>query len=256
VRKYHIVADTAQILRYNAKSLASQHIPRGASFTGARAMTRRIPRPWDKREKSVSLPWFYGLIGAALLIIGQMPAVAQTIASQISAPSSASTTAPVTGAPATPEAYAYKLDVGDKIRLTVFGEMDLGGEYTVDGSGNVRLPLVGQVHASGLAIPEFESHVKMALEAGYLKNARVSAEVINYRPFYILGQINKPGEYPYVNGMNVLTAIALAGGYTYRASESSVYIRRKGSNQEQAVPADQTTKVLPGDIIRVRERFF
>jgi polysaccharide export outer membrane protein len=81
-------------------------------------------------------------------------------------------------------------------------------------------------------------------------------DVINYRPFYILGQVNKPGEYPYVNGMTVLNAVALAGGYTYRASESNIYIRRKGSDKEQSAPADQGTKVFPGDIIRIPERFF
>jgi protein involved in polysaccharide export with SLBB domain len=150
----------------------------------------------------------------------------------------------------------YFLDVGDKLRLIVFGEADLGGEFVVDGSGNVRLPLIGEVRAAGLPLPEFENSVKQALEKGYLKQARVSAEVIGYRPFYILGQVNKPGEYGFVNGMNVLTAIALAGGYTHRASESNVFIRRKGSSEERAAPADQTTRVMPGDIIRVRERFF
>ena len=159
-------------------------------------------------------------------------------------------------APAYSASDAYTLDVGDRLRLTVFGEADLGGEYVVDGSGNVRLPLIGQVRAAGLALDKFEEQVKSALEQGYLKDAKVSAEVIGYRPFYILGQVNKPGEYGFVNGMNVLTAIALAGGYTHRANETNVLIRHKGSNQEQPAPADQTTKVMPGDIIRVRERFF
>lgn len=151
---------------------------------------------------------------------------------------------------------AYKLDAGDKLRITVFGEPDLSGEYFVDGSGDVRLPLIGQVHAAGGTLLEFETRFKAALETGYLKNARVSAEVINYRPFYILGQVNKPGEYAFINGLNVLTAIALAGGYTYRASEQNVFIRRKGFDKEEAEPANQNTKVFPGDIIRVRERFF
>jgi polysaccharide export outer membrane protein len=151
---------------------------------------------------------------------------------------------------------AYKLDAGDKLRVTVYGEPDLGGEYEVDGSGAVRLPLIGEIHAAGLGLHEFESGVKSALEQGYLKDAKVSAEVINYRPFYILGQVNKPGEYPYVNGMSVLNAVATAGGYTPRASESNVYIRRKGAAKEQEVPTDQTVKVYPGDIVRIPERFF
>lgn len=151
---------------------------------------------------------------------------------------------------------AYKLDAGDKLRVIVFGEMDLGGEYEVDGGGFVRLPLIGQLRAGGLAVNEFEDSMKAALEKGYLRDARVSVEVINYRPFYILGQVNKPGEYPYVNGMSVLSAVALAGGYTYRANESNVYLRRRGASEESLVPASQVTRVQPGDIITVRERFF
>jgi protein involved in polysaccharide export with SLBB domain len=150
----------------------------------------------------------------------------------------------------------YKLDTGDKLRVIVFGEPDLGGEYEVDGSGFVRLPLIGQIPAAGIGLHDFETRVKAALEEGYLKNAKVSIEVINYRPFYILGQVNKPGEYPFVNGMSVLNAVALAGGYTYRANEANVYIRRKGAGEEQRVPADQTTKIYPGDILRIPERFF
>jgi polysaccharide export outer membrane protein len=159
-------------------------------------------------------------------------------------------------AASSPLSEDYKLGEGDKLRVTVYGEMDLSGEFLVDDSGFVRLPLVGQIQASGLGLRDFEGKVKSALDAGYLKDARVSVDVINYRPFYILGQVNKPGEYPYVNGMTVLNAVALAGGYTYRASESSIYIRRKGTDKEQSARADQSTKVLPGDIIRIPERFF
>jgi protein involved in polysaccharide export with SLBB domain len=150
----------------------------------------------------------------------------------------------------------YKLDVGDKLRVIVFGETDLGGEFQVDDSGFIRLPLIGQIRAAGLGLHDFENSVTSALEEGYLKNPKVSIEVINYRPFYILGQVNKPGEYPFVNGMSVLNAVALAGGYTYRASESNIYVRRKGTDKEQQMPADQTTKVFPGDIVRIPERFF
>jgi polysaccharide export outer membrane protein len=150
----------------------------------------------------------------------------------------------------------YKLDVGDKLRVIVFGEADLSGEFQVDDGGFIRLPLIGQIRAAGLGLHDFEGSVKSALEEGYLKNARVSIEVVNYRPFYILGQVNKPGEYPFVNGMTVLNAVALAGGYTYRASESNIYVRRKGAAKEQQLPADQTTKVFPGDIVRIPERFF
>jgi polysaccharide export outer membrane protein len=202
---------------------------------------------WNKRRNLLLFKLLGGVVWAASLILCGVPATAQPA----SPPPAVSASAPADN-----RADAYTLDVGDKLRLIVFGEADLGGEYVVDGSGDVRLPLIGQVRAAGLPLAKFEEQVKTALEKGYLKNAKVSAEVIGYRPFYILGQVNKPGEYGFVNGMNVLTAIALAGGYTHRASDTNVFIRHKGSNQEQAAPADQTTKVMPGDIIRVRERFF
>ncbi len=164
-------------------------------------------------------------------------------------------------APAAPQTAAtsdegYRLGSGDKLRVIVFGENDLGGEYVLDGGGFVSLPLIGQIHAAGDTIHEFETEVTAKLKDGYLKDPRVSVEVINYRPFYIIGEISRPGEYPYVNGMSVLNAVALAGGYTVRANSRQVYIRRGGSGNEQSVNADQTTKIYPGDIIRVAERFF
>jgi protein involved in polysaccharide export with SLBB domain len=148
------------------------------------------------------------------------------------------------------------LGTGDQLRITVYGENDLSGDYNVDDSGYVRLPLIGQIKVTGLTLPQLEDQIRDKLAAGYLKDPRVSAEVTNYRPFYIIGAVNRPGEHPYVSGMNVLTAVALAGGFTYRADDSDVYIRRKGSSKEKSVPANQTTVVDPGDIIRVPERFF
>ena len=158
------------------------------------------------------------------------------------------------GAPITDE--HYRLGTGDKLKVTIYGEEDLSGEYLVDGSGQVQLPLVGQVKAASLTIHEFVAEVTNALKEGYLKDPKVSAEVLNYRPFYIIGEVNKPGEYPFESGLNVLGAIALAGGYTYRANDNDVYVRRAGSAKEESVPADSNTKVYPGDIIRVAERLF
>lgn len=151
---------------------------------------------------------------------------------------------------------AYRLGTGDKLRITVYGEPDLSGEFEVDSSGDVRLPLIGQVHAAGRTVHGFEDRVTTKLAAGYLRNPQVSAEVTAYRPFFIIGEVNKPGQYPYVNDMNVVTAVALAGGFTYRADESDVYVRRDGSTKEVEEPADETTRIHPGDIIRVDERFF
>ena len=151
----------------------------------------------------------------------------------------------------------YRLGAGDKVKISVYGQADLSGEFVVDSSGTVQLPLIGQVKAMGMTVREFESEIAAALRDGqYLKDPRVSVEVANYRPFYIIGEVNKPGEYPYVNDMTVLNAVALAGGFTFRADDSEVYVRRHGGTTETKLPADQSTRVEPGDIIRVGERFF
>ncbi len=152
---------------------------------------------------------------------------------------------------------SYKLGAGDKLHIDVFGQPELSGNFVVDGSGSVQLPLVGQVKAAGLSSVEFEKEVAKAYQAGqYLKDPQVSVQVSDYRPFYIIGEVNKPGEYPYVNGMTVLNAVALAGGFTWRGDDSVVYIRRNGDTQERKYPADQTTNIRPGDVVRVGERYF
>lgn len=150
----------------------------------------------------------------------------------------------------------YALGSGDKLRVIVFGEDDLGGEYVVDDNGFVRLPLIGQVSAGGRTVKQLEQDIAKQLGSRYLKNPRVSIEVVSHRPFYIIGEVNKPGEYPFVAGMSVLNAVAMAGGFTYRANESTVYIRHKGAPDEEKLPADNSTKLEPGDIVNVVERWF
>jgi hypothetical protein len=169
-------------------------------------------------------------------------------------------TGPVAGGYA-PAAYGranadYVLGAGDKLKLNVFDETDLSGDYTVDGSGYVRLPLIGQVRAAGYTAQQLEGAIGSALAQGYLKSPRVAVEVSTYRPFYIIGAVNRPGEYPYVNHMNALNAIALAGGYTQTAVESVVYIRREGSNEEVRMGTDRSTQIYPGDVVRVNNTVF
>ena len=148
------------------------------------------------------------------------------------------------------------LGAGDKLRLTVFGEPDLSGELTIDGSGFARLPLIGQVRAAGTTSQQLEAMIGSALAQGYLKTPRVSVEVTTYRPFYIIGAVNRPGQYPYVDHMNALNAVALAGGFTNGAVESVLFVRREGSNQEIEVAADRTTEIYPGDVVKVHNTFF
>lgn len=150
----------------------------------------------------------------------------------------------------------YTLGVGDQLRVSVFGEADLSGEFVIDGSGSVSLPLVGEVRARGLTVREFRTELETVLRNGYLNDPRVNAEVINFRPFFIMGEVESSGEYPYADGLTVMNAIARAGGFTYRANTRVVFIKRAGASQEVAVPMTATLRVMPGDTIRVGERLF
>ena len=175
---------------------------------------------------------------------------AQAPAARAGAPS------PSAAAPAARVGLQYKLGISDKIRVIVYGEEALSGEFFVNDSGKVSLPLIGEVQAAGLTVQAFQSEVEGAFRQGYLREPRVSTEVLTYRPFYILGEVNKPGEYPFANGLNVLNAVATAGGFTYRAQTKRVYIRRAGETREESYPVTSELAVSPGDTIRVGERFF
>ena len=151
---------------------------------------------------------------------------------------------------------SYKLGPGDKLRLITFGEERLSGEFTVNERGLVSLPLIGDVKAGGLTLDGFSDEVRTALTGGYLKNPRISVEVLNYRPFYILGEVAKPGEYPFTNGLTVTNAVATAGGFSYRANIHRVFVRGQNEQSEHAEPLTSLTPVHPGDTIRIPERRF
>jgi len=164
--------------------------------------------------------------------------------------------APQASAPAVADLGEYRLGVADKIKVTVYGEDSLSGEFQVGANGNVALPLIGETRARGLTTSEIQVAIAEALAKGYLNQPRVSVEVRNYRPFYILGEVKKPGEYPYTNSLTVLNAVATAEGFTYRADTRRVFIKRADSAVEQAYPLNSATVVTPGDTIRIGERYF
>ncbi|MDP6589159.1 MAG: polysaccharide biosynthesis/export family protein [Alphaproteobacteria bacterium] len=144
----------------------------------------------------------------------------------------------------------YRLGPGDRLSVVVFGQDDLSGELAVDGQGRISMPLIGQVQAQNRTVNELQQIVTDMLSDEYLIDPRISVEVTNYRPFYIYGQVNKPGSYPYVSGMTVRQAIALAGGYTRRASEEPVSITRTTPDELLDLEGYLKTVVLPGDTIR------
>lgn len=151
---------------------------------------------------------------------------------------------------------AYHLAPGDEVRVNVFGETSLSGEFVVTSDGTVSMPLVGQVRAGGLTLDEFRNAVTTALSDGYLNDPRVSAEILNYRPIFILGEVSSSGEYAYSEGLTILNLVARAGGFTYRANTRVVYVKRAGTDTEVAVPLTADLRVLPGDTVRIGERFF
>lgn len=149
----------------------------------------------------------------------------------------------------------YRLGVGDKLRLTVFDEPNLSGETDVNALGNVNVPLIGHVPAKGRAIADFQRDVTRRLSQGYLKNPQVTVDVLNYRPIYVHGEVKKGGEFPYRTALRLRDAIATAGGYTYRADKGFVILQREG-HPEYRISTTSNMPVLPGDNIRVPERFF
>ena len=151
----------------------------------------------------------------------------------------------------------YRLGNGDKVRITVFNQRELTDVYQVDGLGRIAFPLVGQLEVGGLTPKQLEQKLAKVLSPDYVRNPHISVVVLTYRPFYILGEVTKPGSYPYVSGMTMINAVALAGGFTYRADEDSFDLMRpNGAGKKAKSSAKPETPVQPGDVITVNERIF
>lgn len=150
----------------------------------------------------------------------------------------------------------YKLGPNDHTRIIVYGQPTLTGEYVLDGNGVLAFPLIGSVHASGMTPTELQRTIATKLDPDYLHNPSVSVEVSTRRPFYVIGEVQKPGSYPFVTDMTVLNAIATAGGQTYRANMANFYVKRLQNGRRVRVAASQETLLRPGDTVEVRERYF
>lgn len=145
------------------------------------------------------------------------------------------------------------LSPGDRVRVTVFGETDLSGEFELGGAGSFAMPLVGAIDARRLDARQLESRIAERLRDGFLRDPKVSVEILSLQPVYVLGEVNQPGSYPYRAGLSILTAAAMAGGFTYRADEDDIEVTRGGGRPRSLPPH---AAVRPGDVIRVGERFF
>ena len=150
----------------------------------------------------------------------------------------------------------YRLGVNDKVRVIVFNEPTLSGEFTVSDGGYLSLPLIGEVQAAGRSLREISSEVEKKFADGYLVSPKISIDILTYRPYFILGEVNKPGEYPYITDMTVTIAVARAEGFTYRANKKKVFIKHIGDSEEHFVEITPNLEVQPGDTIRIGERYF
>jgi protein involved in polysaccharide export with SLBB domain len=151
---------------------------------------------------------------------------------------------------------SYTLGPGDKIRISVFNQDDLSGDFQLDGDGKFSMPLIGTVEAGGLTPADLEALLVSRYKPDYLVNPRIFVQVLNYRPYYLVGEVLGTGAFPYVAGMTYLKAIAIAGGFTYRAKQDYVYVVRADDPKQEEIKLNVEEKVQPGDIIRVAERLF
>jgi len=151
----------------------------------------------------------------------------------------------------------YAIGPGDMISVSVFGEPDLSvKKVKVGGDGSISVPLIGQVNVQGQTVSQLESKLEGLLRAGYMKNPKVTVAILDYRPFYLYGEVKTPGGYPYKDGLTVEKAIALAGGLTPRASKRKITLKREIDGRSKKIRVDLKAEVKPGDVITVGESFF
>ena len=151
---------------------------------------------------------------------------------------------------------SYQLGPGDRLKITVFGHEDASGEFEVDGAGNIAYPLLGQLQAQGQTPLALMEHVRTELDRNFIVDPRISVEVLRYRPFYIYGEVEKSGSYPYVAGLTVRRAVAIAGGFSRRARHAPVLVVRESGEDLVKLDAELETPVLPGDILEIDRRLF
>ncbi len=149
------------------------------------------------------------------------------------------------------------LEPADTLKVTIYGEEALSGSYVIDPTGNITMPLVGAIRAAGRTRSELEREITRRYSAGkYLQEPKVTVDVTSYRPIYVLGEILRPGAYPYTSGLNALTAVTQAGGLTYRGSKDTVFVQHAGEDVWQMYPLSASVLIAPGDLIRIPERYF
>lgn len=152
--------------------------------------------------------------------------------------------------------YVYKLGRGDKVKIAVFGEEQLTGDFALNGNGEISFPLLGLVKAEGRSVEELRAEIQDRLGREYIRNPRVTIDIANYRSVFVLGEVAQPGEFAYAERLTVYALVAKAGGFTYRANQKRAYIRHDGSPGETEYIVSSATAVQPGDTVRIGQRIF
>ena len=215
---------------------------------GQGVFARNAPPLW---KQNISMP--------AMLRPGARPVVAQPVATPIEQPVMAGpieAPIPIAQPVMEPEPSSYALDSGDKLRVVVFGQEGLTASYSVDTSGNITLPLIGAVRARGVGTAGLQQAIAAKLRNGYVREPHVAVEVEAYRPFFILGEVTLPGQYPYVPNMTVETAVAIAGGYTPRAFKRKIEVTHQVNGLTERRVVSPNYPVRPGDTVHIAERWF
>ncbi len=151
----------------------------------------------------------------------------------------------------------YRLGAGDQVRIITFSDEQLTGDFRVNDSGNIALPLIGPIKAEGLTTNQLEGSVAQVLKQKNLyRDPSVAVEVISYRPVFVLGEVSKPGQFPYQPGMSLITSVAIAGGFTYRAVDDMGSIVRTVDGKPEEFRATRQTLLRPGDVVTIYERHF
>ena len=192
------------------------------------------------------------------MLIMRLLAVAALVGALVSGAPAAGQPDPAApaGQPAAAAPYNYLLGAGDVLRIIVYGEDNLTGQFTVAGDGILAFPLIGDVPAGGKTVGQVRDEIIAGLKGGYIKDPNVSVEVLTFRPYFILGEVGKPGQYPYSDRITIMNAIATAGGFTYRANQKYVFVKPADGAQERKERLNDQLLVAPGDTIRVSERYF
>ena len=216
-----------------------------AAAVAAAGCARRPPAPVAAPPPAPGIDnVIYGPAGPPLVPVAAAPP-----------PGAVAVPAPMAYAPFVDEG-AYTLDAGDRLRIVVFGQEGLTNSYAVDASGHIAMPLIGSVLARGATTDQLSRRIADKLRQGYIREPHVAVEIEAYRPFFILGEVTQPGQYPYVANMTVETAVAIAGGFAPRAFRQTVIVTRFVNSEQLRMTVPVNCPVRPGDTVNVQERWF